>query len=204
MKRVLKRLFLCLILAVLLWTIGIISDRRQLNTGLIRFHVVANSDDAADQNIKLKVRDAVMNSMQADLRNITDMEAAKEYLRENLPKIETVANDTLQAIGVDQKVVVTLCREAFDIRNYDTFTLPSGVYDSLRIIIGRGEGQNWWCVAFPTLCMPATTEDFASVAADAGLSASLVNTLSGDKTSQIRFFFLDCLGRMEMSRITDK
>ncbi len=197
MYKILKRLGICTAIALLCWTMGILSDRQELNDGLIRFHVVANSDSEADQNIKLKVRDAVIDSIQKDLQSIRDIDTAKEYLLNNLPKIQTVANDTLQRIGVEQQAVVSLCREAFDIRHYDTFSLPAGVYDSLRIVIGSGSGHNWWCVAFPSLCMPATAAGFDAVAADAGLSESLTNTISNECDFQIRFLLLDKLGELQ-------
>ena len=125
------------------------------------------------------------------------MEEAKAYLQENLPKIRTIANETLNAMGFDGEAVVTLCKEAFDTRYYDTFTLPAGVYESLRITIGEGEGKNWWCVAFPTLCVPATTEGFADAAVGAGFSDTLSNTLAGEEGYEVRFYLLDALGRLE-------
>ena len=183
---------------------GVLSDRQQLNNGLIRFHVVANSDSETDQNIKVQVRDAVLSSIQNDLKEIGNITKAKAYIRENLPKIQNVANDTLQCLGVDQQALVSFCREAFDIRHYDTFSLPAGVYDSLRIVIGSGEGHNWWCVTFPSLCMPATAEGFDAVAADAGLSESLTSTISNEREFQIRFLLLDKLGQLHSRIFSEK
>ena len=92
---------------------------------------------------------------------------------------------------------VTLCKEVFDIRHYDTFSLPAGVYHSLRIIIGEGQGKNWWCVSFPSLCLPATTAGFSDTAVSAGFSAPLVKSLSGNENYEIHFFFLNQLGKLE-------
>ena len=163
-----KCLGVCLLLAVSVWTWGLLRDRQYLDQELIRLHVVANSDTEADQSIKLQVRDAIVASLSEGMADIGDVQAAKAYLRENLSKIEAIANNTLQAAGVDSRAVVTLCRETFDIRKYDTFTLPAGVYESLRVVIGEGQGHNWWCVAFPTLCTSSTTEDFEAAAQTAG------------------------------------
>lgn len=204
MYKILKRMGICAAIALFCWTLGVLSDRQELNKGLIRFHVVANSDSASDQHIKLQVRDAVLSSIRDDMKKIGDIAEAKAYIRENLPKIQSVANDTLQCLGVDQQALVSFCRESFDIRHYDTFSLPAGVYDSLRIVIGSGEGHNWWCVAFPALCLPATGEGFAAVAADAGLSAGLTETISRSKSRQIRFFFLDKLGQFQNCLIEEK
>ena len=195
MKKILKRIGLCACIAGSIWCWGVISDRQTLNEELLRLHVVAASDSEADQAIKLRVRDAVINSISEDLAKIGDMEAAKQYIRENLPKIQRTANDTLKALGCTDEAVATLREELFDTRVYDTFTLPAGVYEALRITIGEGEGKNWWCVAFPTLCIPATSEGFEEVAAGAGFSETLTGTLEGEY--EIRFYLLDLLGRLE-------
>ena len=195
MKKILKRIVLCACIAGSIWCWGVISDRQTLNEELLRLHVVAASDSEADQAIKLRVRDAVINSISEDLAKIGDMEAAKQYIRENLPKIQRTANDTLKALGCTDEAVATLREELFDTRVYDTFTLPAGVYEALRITIGEGEGKNWWCVAFPTLCIPATSEGFEEVAAGAGFSETLTGTLEGEY--EIRFYLLDLLGRLE-------
>ena len=190
-----KCLGVCLLLAVSVWTWGLLRDRQYLDQELIRLHVVANSDTEADQSIKLQVRDAIVASLSEGMADIGNVQAAKSYLRKNLSKIEAIANNTLQAAGVDSRAVVTLCRETFDIRKYDTFTLPAGVYESLRVVIGEGQGHNWWCVAFPTLCMSATTEGFEAAAQTAGMDENLSETLTGGY--QLRFFLLDALGRVE-------
>lgn len=197
MGKLWKRIGICLVLAALVWCGTVLSDRETLNNGLIRLHVVANSDSEEDQAVKLKVRDAILTSIQEDLQNVADVSQAKAYLEENLPKLQSVANATLQAAGFAPDAVVTLCREAFDIRHYDTFTLPSGVYDALRVTIGEGEGYNWWCVAFPSLCLSATTERFAETAAEAGFPDSLTKALSEDGGVELRFFFLDAIGKLQ-------
>lgn len=192
-----KRVLICLCLAVSIWCGSLLADRQRLNEDLIRFHVVADSDDPEDQNVKLLVRDAVVESLKEDLSRLTDVEQAKAYLQENLPKIQEIANRTLAAAGVEQEAVVTLCREAFQTRVYDTFTLPAGVYESLRIVIGEGKGHNWWCVVFPSLCLPATSDGFAETAQTAGFPDSLSGALTGEKAYTLRFYALDALGELE-------
>ena len=197
MRQVGKRLGICLLLAALMWTVGLVRDRAFLNRELIRLHVVANSDSEEDQTVKLRVRDAVLESIRADLERVGDVEEAKAYLRENLPKIEKIANRTLEAAGVDARAVASLQKEAFDIRNYDTFSLPAGVYESLRIVIGEGAGRNWWCVAFPELCLSAAGEDFSQAAQTAGMNEGLAGSLTRGEEYSIRFFLLDALGRIQ-------
>lgn len=197
MKKMIKRVSICLTIAVLIWCGSVVADRKTLNEELIRLHVVANSDSEEDQAIKLQVRDAVVESLQSAMEDMADIGEARAYLEENLPKIQAVANQVLTSAGVNADAVVTLAKEAFDTRYYDTFTLPAGVYESLRITIGEGEGHNWWCVVFPSLCMPATTSGFEDVAAGAGFDDALTATLEGQEGYEIRFFLLDKLGELE-------
>lgn len=197
MKRLVRNTLFCLVLAGTVWCASLLFDRQTLNEDLIRLHVVANSDSQEDQSIKLQVRDAVLQSLKGDLARVTDVEEAKAYIRENLPKIQGVVNQTLESLGFHGGAAVTLCQERFDTRTYPTFTLPAGVYEALRITIGQGEGKNWWCVAFPSLCLPCTSEGFSQVASGAGFSDPLSGALSGEPEYQVRFYLLDLLGRLE-------
>lgn len=195
MKKLLKRIFACFLLVCLVYTIALVLDRQKLRNELIRLHVVAASDSEEDQAIKLQVRDAVLESLQAGLENATDIEAAKAYIESQLPKLESAANQVLAAAGCGDVATVSLQMEEFAARVYDTFSLPAGLYDSLRITIGEGAGRNWWCVTFPTLCIPATTEGFEAVAAGAGFSEELTGSLTGEY--EVRFYLLDLLGQLE-------
>ena len=102
MAKIGKRIFLCLCLAAAVWCGTLLADRQLLNEDLIRFHVVADSDDPEDQQVKLLVRDAVVESLSEDLSRLADVEQAKAYLQENLPKIQQIANQTLAAAGVEE------------------------------------------------------------------------------------------------------
>lgn len=197
MKKLIKQIVLCACIAGCIWTWSVFSDREKLNEELIRLHVVANSDSPQDQKIKLQVRDAVVQSLSDAMADIADIDQARAYISENLPKIERVANDTLKALGCEETALVSLKEELFDTRYYDTFTLPAGVYEALRITIGEGEGRNWWCVVFPTLCIPATSEGFSDVAAGAGFPDTLTAALEGKNGYEIRFYLLDLLGKWQ-------
>ena len=129
---------------------------------IIRLHVVANSDSDADQAVKLRVRDAVLREAQNVLSDASD---AKQAIAAQLPALEAAANAELRRQGSGDTACVSFRRELFPTRDYDTFSLPSGVYQSLRVTIGEGAGHNWWCVIFPSLCVPATTDGFADAAA---------------------------------------
>ena len=197
MKKMIKCVFVCALLTGLVWCGTVIADRERLNEELIRLHVVANSDTSEDQELKLLVRDAVITSLRQALADVQDTQQAKEYLKENLPKLQELANKALDAAGSTQRAVVTLCREGFPTRQYDTFSLPAGVYEALRITIGEGEGKNWWCVVFPSLCLPRTSQGFTDTAAGAGFPEALSGALSGEEPYQIRFYLLDKLGELE-------
>lgn len=196
MRKLWKQVLLCALVSAFFWGAALLSDRKALNEGLIRFHVVANSDSEQDQAVKLRVRDAVLESIQEDLKQVGNIDQARDYLQENLPKIQSVAEQTLQSLGVDAGAVVSLTKEAFDTREYDTFRLPAGIYEALRITIGEGEGKNWWCVTFPTLCLSATEDGFRETSVGAGFSQALTDSLSSEDW-EIRFFLLDAMGRLE-------
>lgn len=119
---------------------------------IIRLHVVANSDTSADQAVKLAVRDAVLREAG---RVLDGAEDPKQAVAAQLPALEAAANAELQRQGSEGLARVSFRRELFPTREYDTFSLPAGVYDSLRVTIGQGEGHNWWCVIFPPLCAQA-------------------------------------------------
>lgn len=197
MRKLLKRIGICFLIVCLVWCGTVIADRQRLREELIRLHVVAASDSDEDQALKLRVRDAVVERLEDAMADLTDAEQAKAYLQENLPKIENLANQVLQEAGCTDTVQVSLAVEEFATRVYDTFTLPAGLYDSLRIIIGEGEGHNWWCVVFPSLCIPATSDGFEDTAAGAGFPDSLTGALEGEDGYEVRFFLLDALGSFE-------
>ena len=197
MKKLAKLLGICFLLVALLWCTSLIADRQCLREDLIRLHVVADSDEAEDQQVKLQVKDAVVSYLQSAMPADLNTQQAKAWLQENLQQIQAVANRVLTEGQQAYSAVVSLGKEAFPTRTYDTFSLPAGVYESLRITIGEGEGKNWWCVVFPSLCLPATTDGFEDAAVGAGFSDTLTGSLTGEKPYEIRFFFLDCLGWLE-------
>ena len=188
---------ICLLLAAAVWFATVISDRQQLNENVIRLHVVANSDSGEDQRVKLLVRDEINSQLATSMEELSTPEEALAYLREHLSQLEEAANAVLEEEGFPQRAVVTLQKEAFSTRHYDTFSLPAGVYNALRVTIGDGAGQNWWCVVFPRLCLPATSESFSDTAAGAGFQQPLTGALQQESGYEVRFFLLDWLGWLE-------
>ena len=197
MGRIVKRVLFCVVLAASVWLCALIGDRQTLHQELVRLHVVGASDSESDQALKLRVKDAVVESLKNDMAKLQNAEEAMAYLQENLPKIEHLANQVVREAGCEDVAAVSIGVEEFSTRVYDTFTLPAGLYDTLRITIGEGEGKNWWCVAFPALCLPATSEGFEEAASCAGFPDSLTAALEGKEGYELRFWVLDALGRLE-------
>lgn len=129
-----------------------------LEHSVIRLHILANSDATADQTQKLLVRDALLAQSSAWIPADADFASGCEALRARLPEIQATAEQTLRQSGCGDAVTVSLEETAFPARQYGDVTLPEGQYQALRVEIGAAEGQNWWCVMYPALCIPAVSE----------------------------------------------
>ena len=186
------------VLVISMFCLGILlADRAALEKNLIRLHVVANSDSKEDQSHKLQVKDAITKFLSEQLQSAENSGEAYQLLAGQLPKLEEIAREVLVGLDDQNDVRVSLGKETFPLRQYETFSLPSGVYQSIRIEIGQSEGENWWCVVFPSLCNPQTAEAFSAEAVNSGLGNHLTGALSNEKGYEIRFFFLDCIGKLE-------
>ena len=174
-------LYLLAITLALFAALALVQRQEALAGKLIRLHVVANSDTAADQAVKLQVRDAVLAAIAPLTDACTTQEEAAAALRQALPGIEQAATDALQQAGKAAcPVAVRLCKERFPTRLYPTFSLPAGTYTSLRVELGKAAGRNWWCVVFPTLCTAAESEDLRTVATSAGLTGDEIALMTED------------------------
>ena len=168
----------------------------QVYDRVLRLHVLADSDRADDQAVKLKVRDAVLSVSEPLLLHASSREEAEEILRENLSLIENVARSTLDELGVSDSVSVTLGQENYPTRTYDRCAFPSGNYLSLQVRIGSGEGKNWWCVLFPPMCLSAASTDHRE---DAFISVGFTDeqyrviTETDQPTYAVRFKLLEVL-----------
>ena len=204
MKKRTKLLIFTIVLGIAVYMISLASDKKQLQTDILRLHVVGASDSEEDQTVKLYVRDAVLAAVEAVTFGAENKAQAQILLSENLDLLEQAANETLAEHGFAQRACVSLEQEAFPKREYDTFALPAGIYDSLRVTIGKGEGRNWWCVVFPSLCIPAASKGTRDVAAGAGFSDTLSGAITGDEQYEVRFFLLDVWGRIENFFVKEK
>lgn len=197
MWKLLKSVVALLLVIGAVYTYSVYKDKQTLNEQIIRLHVVADTDDPADQELKLQVRDEILRLVHAIKEGASSKEEALTRLREQLPALEEAANAVLSKEGKEYHAAVTLDEEAFPTRFYDTFSLPAGIYDSLRVTIGSGQGKNWWCVVFPDLCMPAASAEVEDTAVAAGFSDTLSKTLTRQGGYEIRFLVLDCFGKLQ-------
>ena len=129
--------------------------QQTISSALVRLHVIADSDAAEEQEIKLEVRDAVLAYLTPVLEEAENQQQARQIIRDNLEGIAQAAGSAARG----RQVSVTLSRESYPTREYEGFTLPAGRYESLRVILGQGQGQNWWCVVFPPLCLSAAESE---------------------------------------------
>ena len=146
---------------------------------VLRLHVVANSDTQEDQVLKLQVRDAVLEQADLLLEDVTDRGEAEAVLSQQLQALAEAGAAVVAGAGYDYPVSASLEECWFPTKVYDGFSLPAGTYRALRIVIGEGGGQNWWCVVFPPLCLGSVTEEVAATAAQAGLSEDQVSLITG-------------------------
>ena len=135
--------------------------------GLMRFHVVANSDSTEDQDLKLQVRDYVLSKVQEEITQqmtsshsdsasrepLAQQKFIREYIEDNLPRIESWAKEAVISQGFDYDVTASTGIRHIPAKYYDELFFPEGNYEALTLSIGEGKGQNWWCVVFPPLCM---------------------------------------------------
>ncbi len=188
MKRAARWEWALLIALLVSFAWGTWADRtqQQLSDKVLRLHVLANSDSEADQALKRKVRDSVLETASAILADCPDRETAEQRLSAALPEIEDAARARIAAEGGKQTVTAELRPTVFPTREYEDFTLPAGEYLALRVVLGEGEGHNWWCVVFPPLCAE-TTSSFSQTAMAAGLTEEEVALITESDGYQLKF-----------------
>ena len=158
MKILFKSLCVGFIITILISLVTFEGECREINSQVFRIHILANSDSKQDQDLKLKVRDAILNASDSLYINAYDKESAKKVTEENLDFFKNTAENIIKSEGYNYSVRVYITNMYFETRYYDDITMPSGFYDALRIEIGDAQGKNWWCVMYPSLCISAFTE----------------------------------------------
>ena len=165
-----------LLFCIMLSMCGFSDSCNEMYDNIVRIRIIANSDKALDQEVKLLVRDAVLTETGDFLGEACDREEALYIAERNIELIKDVANKTLLENGFDYGVKARVSKEFFDTRVYDDFTLPAGSYESLVLTLGEGRGENWWCVMFPTVCVGSAagrlSDSLSSEAADVAYNHS--------------------------------
>jgi stage II sporulation protein R len=186
-----------LVLCLAVCNILPIHGEEKIYESVVRLHVLANSDSDEDQALKLKVRDAILSYVSPIVTDCKSREEAIEILRGELSEIEKIAEATVQNEGYGYSVDVTLTLEDYPTRNYEAMSFPSGQYVSLRVLIGKAEGQNWWCVLFPPLCMSAASErtsnEEAFIAVGLNSDQYKIITESDNVQYRLRFKILEAI-----------
>lgn len=163
MKRLEISLLIALVFGIVLSMSALNVECDQIRESVLRMHVLANSDNETDQNLKLKVRDRLLEVSNDIYSNAKDREDAIECTESNLALLQSEAQKVVIDNGYDYPVSVELEDTYFNTRTYGDITLPAGEYKALRVIIGEGAGHNWWCVMFPPLCISAASDDEAQL-----------------------------------------
>ncbi len=193
MKRTIRIIitsFLCFVTFLLLWSIIPSAEECEIYNSTIRLHVLANSDSERDQEVKLKVRDAILEHISAyesesKEQTLTMIASDREYL-------EGLAEGVLKKEGIIDTVSIEIGKEDYPRRDYEGFSLPAGEYTSVRVIIGEGSGQNWWCVLFPPLCTAQSIEYDDEAYVSAGLTKEQYYMITGTSGEyEIKFKLLE-------------
>ena len=163
MKKINIAISLALIFTVCLSFARVDALCQDIRDNVFRLHIRANSNTEADQNLKLEVRDAILKAEGENFGMCEDLNSAISYAEENIEKFEEIAKNVIKSRGYDYDVYISVGDSYFENREYENFTLPAGVYKSLNINIGSGEGKNWWCVMFPAVCIGASSDLSTSV-----------------------------------------
>ena len=164
MKKTIFRIELSLLIALIVCCVLNINAFSQqcdsIREKMLRMHVIANSNSEEDQQLKLKVRDAVLSAGKDVFDGSVTSDDAKEKIAPHIDYLEKVALNTIKNEGFDYNVKITVENEYFNTRTYDnSVTLPAGNYNAIKVIIGEGKGQNWWCVMFPPMCLPTSVAE---------------------------------------------
>lgn len=130
-----------------------------IRRGVLRLHVIAASDSKEDQQIKLELRDRLLVKGSEIFSSSETKNEAEKKIADNLALLQKETDSFLKSRSYPHKAEVRLEKSYFPTRQYESFTLPAGYYDALKVIIGKGEGKNWWCVMFPAMCLPAAQKN---------------------------------------------
>lgn len=184
MKKLIKAAAVAFVITTVISMIDFTAECRDISDKVLRFHILANSDTQEDQDLKLKVRDAVLEYSEELFANADSKESAESIAADHINDIVETAQKEVFANGYSYEVKGCITKMYFTTRKYENFTLPAGQYDAVRLLIGKGDGHNWWCVMFPMLCVPCA-EKQASL--DDVLDENEVDIVEGGDEYEFKF-----------------
>lgn len=190
---------------VLFLLLGIQYEKRirlqqSISEKVVRFHVRANSDESYDQELKLKVRDAVGSEMAELLEDTSSRDECEQIILDNMQMIETVAETVIASEGYSYEANAYLREVDFPVKTYGDYTFPAGSYEALEVVIGEGEGHNWWCVMYPNMCFSGTVyevvDEDAKQALKEVLSEEEYEQVLAEGNYQVQFKYLTFLNEL--------
>lgn len=172
--------------------------QRAIAEEIIRLHVVANSDSEEDQQLKLKVKETIVTYLRGEMKDAATVDEARQAIRDNLPEIEEIANEKMRNEGFDYNAKASLGECYFPVKEYGDLTFPAGDYEALRVYLGAGDGKNWWCVMYPSLCFVDSVYQVVPDSSKEKLKSSLTeedyeSLLDGGEDVTYSFKFLEWL-----------
>lgn len=170
------------------------SARDALSTSAIRFHVLANSDSEADQNLKMQVKENVVNYIYDNTGDFQSVEETKQFITSHDATIKNIAQNTITASGFDYEVTSSFGKQHFPVKTYGDVTFPEGTYTSYTLSIGKGKGHNWWCVLYPPLCFVDASTGVVPDSSKERLQESLTDT-EYNSIVKYRFKYLTFLNK---------
>lgn len=182
-----KSLFLGLIFSILLSFINFSAKCNRISEKIFRLHIIANSNSEEDQSLKIKIRDDIIKYFSN--KNFKSLEDAQDYAFKNIDNIKKICENRIKSEHFNYNIKVEICKNEFKNKKYDSVIIPAGTYESLRIIIGKGDGKNWWCVLFPQMCIPAAED--CNIDPDYDLFDDEKNIIENEEKYKVEFKIVD-------------
>ncbi|SCH01426.1 stage II sporulation protein R [uncultured Ruminococcus sp.] len=173
---------------------GFASDCGEIREQVLRLHILANSDSEEDQQLKLAVRDRILEESGELFETLGSKTEAEDSVKEHLAQIEEIARQEIEGQGYSYPVKAECVNMFFDTRVYEDFTLPAGQYDAVRITIGEAKGHNWWCVLYPMMCLPAAQP---KEALEETFTASQTEIIENSDDYQIEFATVELIEKLK-------
>lgn len=158
-----------------------------IRNNVLRLHILANSDSKEDQQLKLKVRDRLLIEGKDLFFNAENQQQAAKMAENQLDLLTKAAEDEIAKSNYNYQVKIEISPTYFETRSYDDITLPAGTYEAVRVLIGEGEGKNWWCVMFPPMCIPVACENSDNKTIDDVLDEDQVDIVKNHPKYEIKF-----------------